>query len=404
MIWLLGGYIWLFIHRPFEIWPVLGTMHLERIYMIITILYWAFVAQKTWIGNRLNIAYSCMAAAVLASAFLSPYGAGINTTVENWLKIALFYVLVVSSVHTDAELKKLVVIFLVAMGLYMSHSLLEFFHGRGVYRMGTWRMVGVDATMNDANTFSATILYALPMLGPAWTLVRNRWHMAVAAIYLGLSVVCILLTGSRSAFVGLCILSLATGWFSKHRFIVFFSLTMLAPLCWMALREDLQNRIMTIIDPSYGPKNAEASAGARLEGFMDGVALWKKYPLLGVGPGQSRNHTGHGQPHNLYGEVLGDLGSLGAISLAMVVLFLWSNAYYVYTQYRPFLDDNNFQYRVVVAAFVCSLLLLLLGWGGHNLYRYTWLWMGAFQSIAMASLKDYVTATTFTNASLNQCR
>ncbi len=26
MIWLLGGYMWLFIHRPFEVWPWLGIV------------------------------------------------------------------------------------------------------------------------------------------------------------------------------------------------------------------------------------------------------------------------------------------------------------------------------------------------------------------------------------------
>ena len=27
MVWLLLGYMFLFIHRPFEVWPVLGTFH-----------------------------------------------------------------------------------------------------------------------------------------------------------------------------------------------------------------------------------------------------------------------------------------------------------------------------------------------------------------------------------------
>jgi len=25
----------------------------------------------------------------------------------------------------------------------------------------------------------------------------------------------------------------------------------------------------------------------------------------------------------------------------------------------------------------------LQGWGAHNLYRYTWLWFGAFQAVAL---------------------
>ena len=38
MLWILIGYMFLFIHRPFEIWPALGTLHIERLYMLGTLL------------------------------------------------------------------------------------------------------------------------------------------------------------------------------------------------------------------------------------------------------------------------------------------------------------------------------------------------------------------------------
>ena len=30
MIYWLGGYMWLFIHRPFEVWPALGALQVEQ--------------------------------------------------------------------------------------------------------------------------------------------------------------------------------------------------------------------------------------------------------------------------------------------------------------------------------------------------------------------------------------
>ena len=35
MRWLLIGYMFLFIDRPFEVWPWLGDLHVERIYMLL---------------------------------------------------------------------------------------------------------------------------------------------------------------------------------------------------------------------------------------------------------------------------------------------------------------------------------------------------------------------------------
>ena len=41
MRWLLIGYMFLFIDRPFEVWPWLGDLHVERIYMLFTLAIWA---------------------------------------------------------------------------------------------------------------------------------------------------------------------------------------------------------------------------------------------------------------------------------------------------------------------------------------------------------------------------
>ena len=120
---------------------------------------------------------------------------------ENWLKIAVFYVLVVSTVRNEEQMQFLVVAFLVVMALYVGHSYREFLCGRHRYAMGVARMVGVDAAMNDPNTFGATILYALPMVYPLWYEARKRWQKLLLIGFVLLACGCILLTGSRSAFV-----------------------------------------------------------------------------------------------------------------------------------------------------------------------------------------------------------
>ena len=44
MPWLLVGYMFLFVHRPFEVWPVLGDLRVERIYMLVMIVAWTVAA------------------------------------------------------------------------------------------------------------------------------------------------------------------------------------------------------------------------------------------------------------------------------------------------------------------------------------------------------------------------
>jgi O-antigen ligase len=318
--------MWLFIHRPFEVWPSLGDYHIERVYMLGTLLYWACCAQKTWTRNRLNFAFLLLAITLVTSVMMSPYNPGINQIVEDWLKIGVFYVLVMSTVRNKEQLRFLVAAFLVVMALYLGHSFREFLNGRHFYRMGIGRLIGVATTMNDPNTFGATILYSLPMIYPLWYETRKRWQRVLLVSYVLLACGCILLTGSRSVFVGLGVLSIAAAMFSKHRYVVALGLVLAAPIIWVNLREDLQNRYMTLIDPSMGPANAQVSANSRLAGWWDGVKMWKEHPLLGVGPGSFGKARGYNlESHHLYGQILGEIGTVGAVAFACLIWAFYSN-------------------------------------------------------------------------------
>jgi O-antigen ligase len=366
----------------------MGDYHVERFYMIGILAYWALMAPKTWTSNRLNLAFACLALSVVLSAICSPFFRPDNVTVENWLKISVFYVLVVSTVSDEEDLRFLLVAFLCVMTLYTGHSLREFLAGRHVYRMGVARMVGVDQSMGDPNAFGATVLFSLPMVYPLWREAKKRWHKTLLVGYLLLAGVCILSTGSRTAFVGLLLLAALAAPFSKHRWTIAMGLALAMPVIWLGLRDDLKNRYLTIVDSNVGPANARGSAEGRVQGFWDGIRNWQEYPLTGVGPGCHAIATGGGfQAHNLYGQVLGEIGTLGALSFLFVVAAFTANAIEMRRLLRSGYVAQSFSTRVVVAVFVAVILLLVLGWGGHNLFRFSWLWYGSFQAIALRCVR-----------------
>jgi O-antigen ligase len=151
----------------------------------------------------------------------------------------------------------------------------------------------------------------------------------------------------------------------------------------------LQDRFLTIVDPSYGPKNAQESAQGRLAGLLLGAKLWNQSPLLGVGPGAFTAASGSQfNPHNVYGQVISELGSLGTLGW-IVVLFCflgnWLETRRNHRQLRGQVPD--FPYLVSRAVALDVALLLLMGFAGHNLYRYNWLWLAAFQVGALHCLR-----------------
>src|SRR5262249_59729445 len=89
------------------------------------------------------------------------------------------------------------------------------------------------------------------------------------------------------------------------------------------------------------------------------------------------------ESHNLYGQLLGEMGSIGATAFLAVLLGFWLNLRGVRRAYREHPEwDRDFLYHLSGAVGMAVLLLLFEGNFGHNLLRYSWLWYGAFLIIA----------------------
>jgi hypothetical protein len=378
MIWVLIGYMFLFIHRPFEVWPSLAEIHLERLYMVGALLYAATCSR--WIPNRQHLAYFAFALAVLVCWFCSPWMDQGEETVENFLKVLVFYVLFVSTVHDEKSLRLVLLGFLGVMAVYMLHSLREYVGGRYAFRMGFARMIGVDKAMGDPNTFGASIIYALPFVVPFWNCQPSTFMRVFLGGYVSLSVVCIGLTGSRSAFVGLLLWGLIMLIRSRWRWSLGIIALACIPVLWGALPDALQNRFETIVNPEVGPANARESAQNRLEGLEIGLKLWAQYPATGCGPGAWKIATGRKiESHNLYGQIVGETGTLGLVAFSLILLGFWFNLRNVRLLYREHSEwGRDFLFHVTTAVAFALFLMLFEGNFGHNLFRYSWLWYGGF--------------------------
>jgi O-antigen ligase len=382
--------MWLFIHRPFEVWPWLGELRIERVYMLITLGAWLLVANKGWTSNRINVAVAALYGAILVSWVLSPFQVQATTTVEDFAKIGVFYVLLMSCIRDERTLRFILMAFLVCTALYMAHSLREYINGRYVYRMGTARMIGVDATLGDPNSFAASTLYALPITIPFWRTARKRWESWALAGYTGLTIICVLLTGSRTGFMGLVVVGASLLMLSRYRWRLLLAAVLLAPMAWGALPADRQTRFLTLFDPSVGPANAQQSAESREQFFWIAVDLWQQSPIVGFGPNSFRHVSETGvQAHTLYGQVLSENGILGVIALLGMLGCFGLNARDITRRYKGISwAERGFLHWVAIAVSLSVVLLLLLGLGGHNLYRFTWLWYGAFLAIAVRCAQE----------------
>jgi hypothetical protein len=396
MLWLLIGYMFLFIHRPFEVWPGLGEMRIELLYALTATLVWAVLANKRWLPNRLHLAFFGFAAVLVFSWLASPWADRCQPRVEDYFKLFFFYVVLVTIVRDEWTLHRIVTAYLVVMAIYMTHSLAEYINGRHVYRMSIPRMVGVDMSLGDPNSFGASIVYALPFVVPLWHAAVTPRRRAFLAGYVCLSVLCIVLTGSRSSFSGLLLCGLIMVLRTRWRGRLLPLAVLVVPLLWAALPGFLQDRFETIINPEAGPANAAASAEGRVQGLLIGVQLWERFPLTGCGPGAWRPASGaQVESHNLYGQVIGEVGTLGALAFLGVLLGFWANLRRIKQAYQDHPEwGHDFPFHLARAIGLALFLLLAMGAVGHNLYRYSWLWYGGFLVIARHCIEQRLRAVT----------
>jgi O-antigen ligase len=152
----------------------------------------------------------------------------------------------------------------------------------------------------------------------------------------------------------------------------------------------LKTRFMTIIDPSVGPANAQESGQGRIQGFFVGLNLFSRFPITGVGPGGWRPASGMKiESHNLYGQMLGELGAVGAVAFLLLLLSIGLGVRKLLKQIKA--NETRPQmlplYHLVQAIGISTLLLLLMGMFGHNLYRYNYVWYAAFLSVLARSYR-----------------
>ncbi|MBZ0154750.1 MAG: O-antigen ligase family protein [Alphaproteobacteria bacterium] len=395
MVWFVIGYLFLFVFRPFEYWPVLATIRIERVYMLFlmtAVFLWRHRKHKPHPVNSTLFAF--FSAMLLSSLFAfrmqEAYWASFD-----YFKLIVFYYIIVLTLNDEEQMKKFIIAYLAVMFLYVGKSAWEFFvNDRHMWRMGLRRMIGIDTTYGDPNSFAASIAYSLPFL---WAMLKQKslsfMTRKMLWAYGILAGTCIVFTGSRSGMVtALLFLFLVLFGASRKVLGVTLVLVMLA-FTWNYMPEEYQVRFKSIFVKGIAPKGADASAEGRIGGLKQGIHLFGKYPLLGIGPGNFKygweTMPVGGSAHNLYGELLGELGGVGFLAFLFLVgvIIKTHRGITRETGLRlsglppdapPGEKERLLFLRYVSVASVQALVLLLFnGNFGHNLYRYNWLWIGA---------------------------
>jgi len=274
-------------------------------------LQWS--AAKYWAGYSLFM---------LVGVLFSTWRSESLALTWNWLRVEVLILFVIAGcVMTWREVKRL-------MGVLAWAAVVDVVAGRVFGDQIAGRLEVTGTTMSNANDYAALLILVLPCLV---LVVVSASQLAVtriaAAGILLYGLYLILMTGSRGALIGMCVIVLFSIWMLRpSQKIIAGSIVILfvfaAPII---VPQRILTRFSTTIPSADSPENDPDSSGAT-ESKQDRVYLLKQsvlttlsHPLFGVGAGQFQNYEGrkaremglHGswhETHNTFTQVSSEIG------------------------------------------------------------------------------------------------
>jgi O-antigen ligase len=236
-----------------------------------------------------------------------------------FIRCIVIFVVIVNVVRTEARLKGLIFLAMVA-GIWLSAEAIN------DYRLGLMtvegyraagRGTGIFGNTNDMALHLVTILpISLALMLGSKGAARRLLYGACAAVMIS----AIVLSYSRGAFIGMLIVFLFIAWklSSSRRLEIVFAVLGLAGVIVLLAPDRYGSRLLSIFIPSL---DAEGSADSRRGELFRSIYVALRHPLLGIGMGNYQPEMSYKGlvTHNSYTQVGAEMGMT---ALACYVMFI----------------------------------------------------------------------------------
>lgn len=380
LLYLLFVVSW-FLHLPTRI-PSLGAIRFDLI-LIVSIAILLFLtrpsAEHQLRHPTTSRLWTLILYIVLTIPFVAWPGSVVKNGSENFVKAAVFYFFTVKILDTEKRLRLFMTVF-ISTQLFRALEPL-YLH----FTEGYWgdtatmansgllnRLSGSHYDVINPNGLAFVILTIVPFL---YFFSRLSVTSRVAAtVLIPVLVYELILTESRSGFLGLLTIALTLCLRSKHKLMsaavlavaVLFTLSHLSPDQW--------DRTLSLIDPHA--RNA-ATAEGRVAGVLADLEVALRHPLFGHGLGTSQEANAHFRSvdqlsHDLYTEVAQELGFIGLGIFLFFLLSVLGNFSRARHRLVTRASDHTYMHHLVNAMQTWLYMNILFSFASYGLSGYAW--------------------------------
>ena len=395
-------YMFIFFVKPNEIFPLVGSISFpyERLVAIIVIVRLgmgiAFVEKKFRI-HYLDYGILAFFAAVFFSILGASDIASARASFDDFSKIILLYFMMVNIVKSDRNLKSLIWLYILSTAFLGVYSTWSYYSGDYLVAQGISRAyIPGGGSLADPNSLATTLVLALPFMVLMTKSYRSIFLKILLAAMVAASIWTIVLTGSRGGMLGIIVVLLLLGLFSKRRLATLaISLILIVVLGVLAPAQYME-RFETIAQyDQEDTTGAGASARGRIEGLIYGFKFFLQKPITGIGIANFPYHFFHEgkgwfNPHNMLAQLISELGVVGLMAFSIFIYQLLRILREINISHKVAKLPADFYSHMSIAIQITLVMLFFQGLFGHNLYRFNWYVFAGFTAIIHNLVKTRV--------------
>jgi putative inorganic carbon (hco3(-)) transporter len=330
-----------------------------------------------------------------------------ENAVSDFLKDGIITVIIVMMLQKGESLRR-VVWALIATGLFLGAiSVAQYLTGTfpnnywGFAQANIQNITGtnegyrIGGPIGDPNFFAQIMVVLVPLAMDRMNREKNRLLRLIAAVALGISVLTIFFTFSRGGFLALLVVLVAMLLYQPPKMRQILILLLLGTVLINLVPDQFTSRLQTLTNllPGQVQVQSDVSFQGRASEATVAWMMFLDHPFLGVGASnypvyylQYSRILGldprleQREPHDLYLEVLSELGICGMI---VFLLILW-NVFQGLSAARSDLDDlDELGYSSLITALMVGFIgYLTAAIFIHGAYpRYFWLLVGISMAV-----------------------
>jgi hypothetical protein len=304
--------------------------------------------------------------------------------VYHFIKTLLLYAMIVGAVVTLEDLKTFLWAFILMFAYLAYEPTFNYLSGSG----GSQYMYGTNY-IADIGLLSGHVALAnnvnqmIPIVVFLFMGVQVKWQKIVLAICFLVFFIALVGSGSRGGIVGMLIWASCIVWFSEKR----AKMAMVACVLMSVLLVGYGSSIM-----HTAGRIDSSSARGRFIGLTHGIGMLTKGNIIGVGPGNyliaRQQYFGwRMESHNIYGQVMGDLGLPGMIVTFLLVREIFRGINRVKNRLKNQREEPQlFLYYLMAGVQVSLITRLGISMASHGLYFFYWYVMAAFVVVSLRLL------------------